>query len=123
MLETIGELVRAALVLAGSALMVLGAFGILRLPDVYTRTQAASKTGTLGLALVFIAAAMHFRELAAVTKALAVVAFAFLSVPVAAHMISRAAHRAGLDPWPQGAPDDLRRADHQRPTPDDPPAG
>lgn len=108
--ERILDSVATVPLLLGVVLMGLGAAGLLRMPDVYTRAQAASKTSTLGLALVFLSVALHFGDLASVTQAVAVVVFAFLSVPVAAHMITRAAHRAGIDPWPEGARDDLREA-------------
>jgi len=113
----IREWLVALLLVAGTVVMVLGAVGLLRMPDVYTRAQAATKTSTLGVTLIFLASALHFAELAAVAQSLAVVAFAFLSVPLAAHMVTRAAHRTGADPCPGSERDELRRHQEDRPPP------
>jgi len=45
-----------ALLLAGASLMLLAAVGVLRLPDVYSRMSATSKSATLGVALVLFMA-------------------------------------------------------------------
>lgn len=108
--EGVVEAIATVLLVVGTALMVLGAVGLVRLPDVYTRTQAASKAGTLGLAVAFAAVALHFRELASTSQAIGVIIFAFLSVPVAAHAITRAAHHAKIPLWPRGSVDELREA-------------
>lgn len=111
-IESILDAVAAILLIAGTALMALGALGLLRMPDLYTRAQASAKSGTLGLAIVFLAVALHFHTISTTSEALAVIAFAFLSVPVAAHMITRATHAAGTDIWPAGSHDELRDEQH-----------
>lgn len=108
--EELLEGAATALLVLGTALMVLGSVGLVRLPDVYTRAQAASKAGTLGLAMSFAAVGLHFRELGFSSQALGVIIFAFLSVPVAAHAITRAAHHANIPIWPRGSVDELREA-------------
>lgn len=107
-LEEILDYVNAALLAAGTLTMVFGAVGLIRMPDVYTRAQASSKASTLGLAFVFLAVALHFRELGAVVQAITVIGFAFFSIPIAAHMVVRAAHGTGTRPWPECLHDDLR---------------
>ncbi|HLU48501.1 MAG TPA: hypothetical protein VK116_10465, partial [Planctomycetota bacterium] len=59
------------------------------------------------------AVALHFRELDAVMQALAVVVFAFASIPIGAHMITRAANRVGERPWPGDIHDELRDAEER----------
>lgn len=92
----------------GTGLMLLGALGLLRMPDVFTRMQASSKSSTLGLAAAFVAVAMRFPEIGVVSQSLVVIIFAFISIPVGAHMIMRAAHAAGMPIWPRGSIDEMK---------------
>jgi len=101
------EIAATAALVLGTVLMVLGALGLVRMPDVFTRIQASSKSSTLGVAAAFLAVALHFGELRVTSQSLGVIVFAFISVPVGAHMITRAAHAAGCALWPPGAHDDL----------------
>lgn len=102
------DLVAGLLLLAGGAFSLLGAVGITRMPDVLTRLQASTKAGTLGVACLLAGAAIHFATLEAGIRALLAVSFLFLTAPVAAHMISRAAHRARTKLWSGMGVDELR---------------
>lgn len=79
-------------VVLGTALCVLSAVGIVRMPDVYIRLQVASKASSLGIALLMLGVAIHFDDLSVTVRALLVVVFVFLTAPVAAHVIGRAAY-------------------------------
>jgi multicomponent Na+:H+ antiporter subunit G len=81
--------------LGGAAFALVGALGILRFPDVYTRTHAASKAGTLGSGLCLVAVALAADTGGAATRAIVAVVFFMLTAPVAAHLLARAAFRAG----------------------------
>lgn len=87
------------LVLLGGAFCLLGAIGLLRMPDVYTRLQAATKTGTLGVGCLMLGIAIHFGELGISVRALLVIAFLFLTAPVAGHVIARAAYLVKTPIW------------------------
>jgi multicomponent Na+:H+ antiporter subunit G len=101
------DILAAAAVVVGTLLGLLSAVGIVRMPDVYVRLQVASKTSSLGIALLMLGVAAHFDEVAVTIRALLVVAFLFLTAPVAAHVIGRAAYIAGV-PLAEGSePDDL----------------
>lgn len=102
------DLVVALLVVIGGLFSLLAAVGVVRMPDLFTRMHASSKAGTLGSVCLFLAVAVHFTSLAETTKALLVVAFLFLTAPVAAHLIGRAAYFVGTPMWPANARDDLR---------------
>lgn len=98
----------SALVLAGALISLLGAIGILRLPDSYSRMHAASKAGVLGAVLLLGAVALASSgELA--LEALAGLLILLASAPLAAHAIARAAHRAGLKPVRGPLGDELER--------------
>ncbi len=79
----------------GVALICLAALGVVVMPDLYTRMQAASKAATLGAACVLLGAAAAFGEGGVAVRALLVVTFLFLTAPVAAHMLARAGYCSG----------------------------
>jgi len=87
------DLVVAACLLAGGFFLFVAGLGILRLPDVLIRMHASTKAGTLGVGLVFAAAALYFGSTAEVVIAALTVVFLLVTAPVAAHAIARAAYR------------------------------
>ena len=89
------DVLSAALLLAGVALSVVAGVGLVRFPDVFSRMHAATKPATLGILLVGSGAALRVDEGSDALKILLVVAFQFVTAPVAAHMIGRAAYRTG----------------------------
>ncbi len=94
------DLLASALLLAGVLTALLSAVGVLRMPDVLTRMSATSKASTLAKMCVFLALAIGFGELGVTTRALAAVAFVFLTAPLAAHAIGRAAVALGVPLFP-----------------------
>ncbi len=102
------ELLSSALLLLGVTLAVLGAIGLVRLPDVFSRMHAATKPATLGLLLVTVGAAVRMDDGGDAVKLLLVAAFQFLTAPVAAHMIGRAAYRSGAGALDELVVDELR---------------
>jgi multicomponent Na+:H+ antiporter subunit G len=88
MTAVIGDL----LILLGLAILTVGVYGIVRLPDVYTQLHAASKAGFLGIAALLAAAAVQ-GDAEIIARAVVIVALLAISTPVAAHAIARAAHR------------------------------
>lgn len=90
------EIICSVLVLAGAIFTLLAALGVLRFPDVYSRMHASTKAGSLGAGLIFIAIAIQSGELSVVLRAFAGFCFIILTAPVAAHLLSRAAYRAGV---------------------------
>ncbi len=93
------DMVTAVLIVVGGAFMLLAGVGIVRMPDLFMRMQAATKAATLGAGCMLMAVAVHFGELTVVTRALLVTAFVFLTAPVAAHMIARAAYSVRTPLW------------------------
>jgi multicomponent Na+:H+ antiporter subunit G len=93
------DVLTAVLMLTGATLVLLAAVGALRMPDLFTRMQAATKAAALGTGLMLLAVAVHFGQLAVATRALATLAFLILTAPVAAHMLARAAYRIGVPLW------------------------
>lgn len=98
----------------GTILMIFGVFftfiagiGLLRMPDLYLRMSAVTKASTLGLALILLGTAVYFGELATASRAVATIIFVFLTAPVSAHMIGRAAYSNGVPLWEGTKVDEL----------------
>ncbi|GAB4524330.1 MAG: hypothetical protein Tsb0020_42510 [Haliangiales bacterium] len=95
--------------LVGAGLVLLAAVGVVRMPDLYSRMQAASKAATLGVALLVIGAALHFSDPAVSWRAALTALFLFVTAPVAAHVIARAGYRSGAPLAREAVVDELAR--------------
>ncbi len=87
------------LLVVGVFFDLLGCVGLVRLPDVYNRLQAATKCVTLGTAFLLIGAFFIFGFNAAGMKALLCAAFVLISSPTGAHALARGSHRGGVPLW------------------------
>jgi len=87
------------LALGGAFFGGVAAVGIVRLPDVYTRSHAASKSDTLGAILAIAAAALALQSGLSTAKSVFLLVFMFITNPTAAHAVARAAQDQGIEPW------------------------
>ena len=98
----------------GLAFDLFGTVGLVRLPDVYNRLQAATKCVTLGTCMVLLGVLVGAGWGAMGVKALLCAIFLVLTSPVAAHAIARGAYRSGVRLWEGSVVDrfgeDLRAA-------------
>jgi multicomponent Na+:H+ antiporter subunit G len=121
---SVRDAVTAALMAAGATLMLLAAVGVVRMPDLYSRMQAATKASSLGSGCLLLAVAVHFADLAITVRVLLIVVFILLTAPVSAHVIGRAAYFVGVPLWEGTAVDQLRgRYDRRTHTLDSGPPG
>jgi multicomponent Na+:H+ antiporter subunit G len=97
----------AALLLSGALFSLIAAIGIVRLPDLYSRMHAASKAGTVGSGLLLLAVGIHSQDISVLARALAGFVFFVLTAPIAAHLLARAAHKAGHRLTPPSVRDEL----------------
>lgn len=102
------EVVTAILILVGALLMFLAGLGITRMPDLFLRMSATTKVATLGLGTIMLAVVIYFDDLVATSHAIATIIFVFLSAPVAAHIIGRAAYFTKVPLWEGTVIDELR---------------
>lgn len=107
MIAELAAYLAGALILIGAVFSLLAAIGILRLPDLYTRMHAASKAGTMGSGLMFVAIAVFAFDGPVVLRALVGFIFLLLTAPVSAHLLARAAYSAGYKPHESTIIDDL----------------
>jgi multicomponent Na+:H+ antiporter subunit G len=93
------------LLTAGAVLLVVAAWGVIVLPDALARQHAATKAGTLALSLVCTGAMLIAGDAAWTWRLLLIVGFLLATLPVASHLLARAAVReAGLDRAVDDAP-------------------
>lgn len=114
MLETLFK----TIISIGLAFDLLGCIGLVRLPDIYNRAQAATKCVTLGTCMILAGVAgLAFAGISVSmgVKAVVCAAFILLTSPVGAHAICRGAYLSGVELW-EGSVEDVfvDRADEIR---------
>jgi multicomponent Na+:H+ antiporter subunit G len=93
------RLIADLFLLLGAAFLLLGALGILRMPDVYNRIQAGTKSVTLGAVAFLLGVALLHPAWWA--KVVCIAGFILFTSPVASSTIARALFLAGVRPWQQ----------------------
>jgi len=93
------DVITGLLILLGGTFGVLGAVGVLRMPDVLIRMHASTKIGTLFCGLATAAAAVHFGDWSTSVRAVLIILFLLLTAPIGSHMIARAAVTTGVPLW------------------------
>lgn len=92
-MHPVAELIVCALLLVGSAFTLIGAIGLARLPDFFMRLHGPTKSTTLGVGGVVLASVVYFsvRGNGLSLHEILVTAFLFLTAPISAHMLAKAA--------------------------------
>lgn len=108
MIELLLDVLSWVAIAGGLFFMLVGTFGVLRMPDVYTRLHAAGMTDTmgagfllLGMGLQTIVDMMHGQTSYWLVLVRLVFTYAFLLVtsPIATHALARAGLAGGVEPW------------------------
>ena len=94
--------------LFGALMSLVASLGCLRLPDLYTRMHAATKSGTVGIMGIVIAMMIQLDDASVIFRGILVILFFLLTAPVAAHMIGRSAYRSGIALWDKSAIDEYK---------------
>lgn len=93
------------LVVLGVAIMTIGVYGVIRMPDLYTRLHAASKSVVLGVVSLCLASVVT-GEAAIVARVVLIGGLLLLTTPVASHAIARGAYLEGEAMETPGAVDE-----------------
>ncbi len=88
----------AGLIATGSFFLIVAAIGMIRLPDVFTRSHAVALTDSLGAFFLLAGLAVHHGFGPTTFRILIVLALLYLLNPVSAHATVRAALRSGAKP-------------------------
>ena len=101
----------SVLILTGSVFALLAGLGQLRFKDLFVRMHVATKPATLGLSLVLLGALVRADGIAPSTKLALAIGLQLVTAPIAAHLVGRAAHRAGEEARANLEVDDMADGD------------
>ncbi|MBT3011238.1 MAG: monovalent cation/H(+) antiporter subunit G [Candidatus Thiodiazotropha sp. (ex Lucina aurantia)] len=85
------------ILLIGATFTLLGALGLLRMPDVYNRIQAGTKAVTLGALSLLLGIGLLYPEWW--SKLLVIALMILVTNPIGSSTIARALMMAGVKPW------------------------
>jgi len=86
------------LLLAGGAFCMIGALGLVRMPDFFTRMHAASVTDTLGAGLLLLGLMLQAGLSLVTVKLIVIGLLIFFTSPTSTHALAQAALARGLKP-------------------------
>ena len=101
----------SALLLFGGGFTLIGAIGLARLPDFYTRLHGPTKATTVGVGAIMLSSVIYFSAMGEdidISEILITV-FLLMTAPVSANMLAKAAMHIGVktvestegNPWKQ----------------------
>ena len=97
----------------GLGFNLIGCIGLVRLPDIYNRLQAATKCVTLGTCMFIIGGMLVVNCTPCALKCVICIGFILITSPTAAHALSRGAHASGVKLWEKSVMD--KYADDNQP--------
>jgi multicomponent Na+:H+ antiporter subunit G len=92
------DLASWALILAGGAFCLVGALGMLRMPDFYTRVHAASVTDIVGSFAILLGLGLQAGLSLVAVKLIFIALLIFFTSPAATHALVKAALERGVEP-------------------------
>lgn len=108
-MTAINEWIVAIFALLGMGFSLVTALGLIRLPDVYTRAHAASKSATLGVMSILIGVIIYFvtEDGFFSSRVVLGILFVLITAPIGGHLIARAAYYSNVPLWKSSVRDDL----------------
>ena len=100
------EIISLIFIGIGVAFDFFGCLGLIRLPDVYNRLQAATKSVTLGTWSILFGVFLRYGFIAVGVKALICIPIIFFSSTVAAHALIQGSYIYGIKMWDKSVKDD-----------------
>ena len=94
-----------AFIVLGLAIVTIGVYGVVRLPDVYTQLHASGKAAFLGVVFLLLAAALE-GDGPTLTRVVLITVLLAITTPVAAHVVGQAARTRGEEMRTPGAVDE-----------------
>ena len=92
------EILLSTLVLIGAAFALIGSLSLVRFKDFYTRLHGPTKASTLGVGCLLVASSIYFSVTgeALSLHEILVSLFLFITAPISAHLLAKAALHLGL---------------------------
>lgn len=98
MLELLRDVISWVLLLAGSFFLVVGAIGLNRMPDVFSRLQATGVSDTAGAGFILLGLVFQAGFTLVAVKLVFLILIFLFTAPVATHAVTRAALSVGVTP-------------------------
>lgn len=95
----IQNILAAVCIILGAFFLFVGSWGIVKLPDFYSRSHAVSLGDTLGIILVLGGLMIYEGFTLNSAKLFIAILFVAHATPTGSHAIARAAYKGGLKPW------------------------
>ncbi len=106
--ELIVTVLGSALLIGGALILVVAGVGLIRLPDLYTRTSAIGTAAGLGVALLILGVVVLDFSILNLIKGLLAIVAQLLTSAIGSFALARAGYLTGSEPVATTAPDDLR---------------
>ena len=97
-MEALIDILSGLSIAVGIVALVTGSIGLLRLPDLYSRTHAVGMMDTAGVGFIILGLIIHEGFTLISVKLALVGIFLFFTSPIATHAVAQVAFRAGLKP-------------------------
>lgn len=97
-MDLLRDVISGLLIIGGGVFLVIGAIGLNRMPDVFTRMHATSVGDTFGAGLMLAGMMVQTGFSLVTAKLLFLLLFLWFTAPVATHALARAAMLAGVKP-------------------------
>jgi len=91
---------------AGVIALLVGSLGLIRLPDLYSRTHAVGMMDTAGVGFIILGLIIHEGFTLVSVKLALIGIFLFFTSPIATHAVAQVAYRCGLKPLTRDSGED-----------------
>ena len=98
-MEMVVDILSGLCIAAGIVALITGSIGLVRLPDLYSRTHAVGMMDTAGVGFIILGLIIHEGFTLISVKLALVGIFLFFTSPIATHAVAQVAYRAGLKPF------------------------
>ncbi|MDH3660961.1 MAG: monovalent cation/H(+) antiporter subunit G [Alphaproteobacteria bacterium] len=97
-MAVLADIITFFLLVGGAVSMLIGSYGLLKLPDLFSRMHAAGMVDTLGLGLIMVGLIVQAGFSLVSFKLFLIVVFVFYTGPAVTHALAQAALNAGVKP-------------------------
>lgn len=105
--ELITTVFGSAFMIFGAAIIASAAIGLLKLPDVYTRTSAVGTAAGLGVALMIVGVVIFDFSVLNLIKGILAIIAQLITSAIGSFVLARASYMTGSQPVETTVPDEL----------------
>ena len=97
-MDQVIDILSGICIATGIVALITGSLGLIRLPDLFSRTHAVGMMDTAGVGFIILGLLIHEGFTLVSVKLVLVGIFLFFTSPIATHAVAQVAYRAGLKP-------------------------